>query len=742
MSENFLNQTGLEEAFRLINTKLPTDILLRIETLEEDVTALQKEVGSFVTQEELDELLQKTTSDLQDLKDKLEALKAAIGDTSELWGLTIVEFIHQSIADINQHISMQISGSHGPLSTAISNLRNELNALADIIANLPTSNDIDAPSPSQIWNNTAGAGFVIRTDIPATAAGHVICHIHGGAERLLRAVDTTIEFHHAATGLSTSSQMSMLNKGLEYNPFATFVDIDNTISIFLPHHEQRFAATVTVYWRSGTGFSARVGENRCVGVTRVTTAVTTGNHYVRCPLANVHNTGAGPSNRAITRFVATQDGDDNRRGNSRANSCATVAQALNLMGNTTTNAVLTINRHVAAAPALYAAATVYAVGDLCTGANGFVWRRRVAGSGTTPALTEAATAIWEFVRDASATLQPGCTWRGAYSTAATATYALGDIVTHATGLPAPNNLITYVCIVAIAGNNNLHTRPSGTLVPTRNWCPIGSHNPVVPATLTVAGFNRIDVNNTTPVLKTIILGNLTVTSNAAVVVATPIACSTFTASNCGSVNVTQVFHANSIAGHNTGTLSFNTTVTASLVSHTGCGLVQYIGTTTIVTDNNTRVALSARYSRVVIVGALIMHGNNRGASAAGNVAATNTAHATLIDRGAELIIAGGTSTSNVTVTVAGFGGAALNASFGGKIRINCRTLVTLRDAPNMLAQPAIGLMFRAETQGVIERGQNLQTLTRNGAIDQRVTNGRFVNERLATGFLGTETLIV
>jgi len=137
-----------------------------------------------------------------------------------------------------------------------------------------------------------------------------------------------------------------------------------------------------------------------------------------------------------------------------------------------------------------------------------------------------------------------------------------------------------------------------------------------------------------------------------------------------------------------------------------------------------------------------MHGNNRGASAAGNVAATNTAHATLIDRGAELIIAGGTSTSNVTVTVAGFGGAALNASFGGKIRINCRTLVTLRDAPNMLAQPAIGLMFRAETQGVIERGQNLQTLTRNGAIDQRVTNGRFVNERLATGFLGTETLIV
>jgi len=626
----------------------------------------------------------------------------------------------------NVELSYSIAGEMGADMPTSLNSAN----LPVTIASIPQG---ARSSPISRFINTVGAGVHIKTNIPATTAGWVLCKFYGDSERLVRAVDTQISFYHTAAGLATSTQMTMLNKGLEYNPFSTFVDTDNTLSIYLPHHEQRIRVFVEVYWgTTSTALNIDPGLTRAVDIIRVTNPITTGNQFVRCPLAGVSNTGTGPVGRTVTRFVATQDGTDERRGNSRANSCQTVAQALNLMGNTTTNGVLTINRYVAAQPPVYAATTNFAVGELTTGANGYVWRRRVSGAGTTPALTEAATAVWEFVRDAQTRLQPGCTWRGTYSTAAATTYALGDVVTFATGLPAPNNIITYVCIVAIAGNNNAHTRPSGTLAPNRNWCPIGLYNPVVPATITAAGFNTITINNTAPILKTIVLGNLTLTGSTSAIVTAPMAVSTFTANNCGSSNVSAVFHANSIAGHNTGSMAFTTTVTGSLISHTGTGLAAYRGALTVTTDNPTRVAISARHTEIIICGAAFLWGNNRGASAAGNVAATNTANAINPHDGGKIHFTGGTGTGNTTLTMGGWGGAYIYAGHGGEVRVNNRTLITQVSAPDMLAQPATlasRFAFRAETTGSIIRGQNLATLTLNGLTESRVTNGRLFNER-------------
>jgi len=589
------------------------------------------------------------------------------------------------------------------------------------------------------WQNTVGVGLHIKTNIPATTAGNVYCHIYGDTERLLRGIDTQISFYHTAAGLATATQMTMLNKGLEYNPFSTFVDTDNTISIYLPHHEQRTLTYVEVYWGgTGTVVDREPRPNRAVDVIRVTNPITTGNQFVRCPLANVHNTGAGASNRTITRFVATENGTDDRRGNSRANACRTVAQALNLAGNTTSGLILTINRQVAAQPAAYDAAIPYAVNAEVSHA-GFVWRRRVAGTGTTPALTAAGVEAWNIVLETAATcvLQTGVQWRGAYSTAAATTYVLGDVVTFATGLPSPNNNMTYICIQAIAGNNNVHTRPSGTLVPTRNWAPIGRFNPVLNVTTTIANCASLQINSTAPLLNVIQLVNLTVTNNNSVLIATPMVVGgTFTASTCGALSATGIFHANSIAAHNTGTVNFTTTLTASLISHTACGLVAYRGTTTVITDNPTRVAVTCRNSRVIFTGTTILRGNNRGASAAGNVAATNTAHAMTPNEGGIIEFTGGTSATNVTVTIEGFGGGYINASFGGVVRFNNRTMTLNISALNMLAQPATlatRFAIRAETTGTVIRGQNCQTINRNGMTDQRVTNGRFFDERNPQG---------
>ena len=111
---------------------------------------------------------------------------------------------------------------------------------------------------------------------------------------------------------------------------------------------------------------------------------------------------------------------------------------------------------------------------------GFVWRRRTAGSGVAPSITDA---VWDILPDTQATLQPGLAWRGEYIR--DVAYAVGDVVIF-TGSAAGSKAMTYVCTIAITGNQGAHTDPSGTLNANRNWAPMGRYNPVLPAAMTIS----------------------------------------------------------------------------------------------------------------------------------------------------------------------------------------------------------------------------------------------------------------
>ena len=590
------------------------------------------------------------------------------------------------------------------------------------------ANPPDVTPRARFMNTSGCVGIHIKTNIPPTAAGNVFLQFVGDMERTTRPIDTQINYHVNASGVVTSSTATMINKGANLPTFNAFVDTDNTLSIYIPYWEQRIYATALVYWQTtGTTLQTAAQTNRVTNIIQVTgTPITSGNNFFTCPTGQVTNSGVGPATRTQTVFVATENGEDTRRGNSRGQSCRTIAQAINQTGNTSTGVLLTINRQVAAAPAAYDAAVNYTVGQRCT-SGGFVWERTTAGTGTTPALT---AAVWRIVLETSTTLQTGCTWRGAYSTAAATTYAVGDVVTFATG-QANNPTMTYVCLIAIAGNNNLHTRPSGTLLPTRNWAAVGRFNPVTPpGNITISGTTWLNIANTAPNLDTIILGNLVLSRNGYVLISCPIRVGNQLSFNdSATVHCSAGTSANEIVAHHVGSVYFATTVNASFIAHNSTALAIYRGTTTITTDNPTRVAVGARNSKVIFTGTTNISGNNRGNSAAGAVAAQNTANAINPNEGGEIIFSGGTSATNITITISGFGGAAINAGFGGTVELNCRTLTINRNATNMNAQPTGNIALRAETTGIVIQGRNCQTINRDSAVDQWVTNGQFISRR-------------
>jgi len=578
----------------------------------------------------------------------------------------------------------------------------------------------------KLSNTAGGAGIHIKTDITPAAAGNVVCRLTGDLEQHNRPIDTQIAFHHNAAGVVTGSTATMLNSGVDLPTFNVFIDTDNTMSIYMPMFHQRSFISASVTWGgTNTAHQTAAQINRVTNIIQVTTPITSGSNFFTCPIGQVFNTGVGPATtRLVSRFIATEDGNDTRRGNTRAESCRTINQAMALTGNSSSGVILTINRTIATHPAAYDASVNYAVGALCTN-GGFVWERVTAGTGTTPAL---AATVWRIVPETSTTLQTGCTWRGEYSTANSTTYAVGDVVTFATG-EAANPIMTYICLIAIAGNNNLHTQPSGTLLPSRNWAAIGSFNPVIPQSVVISDCTSLQIASSAPLLDTIILGNLDVRRNSIITINCRLRVAlSFNYGHCGSLHAVEVLSANDITGHHCGVAHFSTTIHASFITNTGSGKVAFRGTATVVTDNPTRVAVSARNTEIIFSGVAILVGNNRGASAAGNVAAPNTAHAILPNEGGKIAFnSAGTATANSNVTISGFGGAAINASFGGVVEFNCRTLTVNRDAPNMLPQMAGNLALRAETTGTIIRGRNCQTINRNNAIDSFIANGKFVD---------------
>jgi len=583
----------------------------------------------------------------------------------------------------------------------------------------------------QRFQNTVGVGLHLKTDIPATAAGNVFCRIGGDSERQVRAIDTKISFYHNASGLSTSTQMIMLNNGMDMAPFATFVDTDNTISIYIPYGYQRSLTYAEIYWgTTATTFSGGLRTNRCTDIIRITGEhITSGTNYVRCPIATVFNYGVTRA-RTHTAWVATQDGNNNNRGNTRTSSKLTLEEAIKATGDLTSSIALYINRFTTQAPLPYDSARPYAVGEKCS-SGGFVWTRRIAGTGVSPALT---SATWGIDLETQEGMHDFCIFSGEFDPEES--YGRGEIVTFPTGQPN-NPIMTYICAQTIeASFQGEHTKPTGTLSSNRNWMAIGAYNPVVPVTFSSSGwvqFRMLTGHGTSALepIDVLFLNSLTLSRNGSVWVESRVRVgSTYNLSYCSSAHQTQTMSALHIDTNHAGTVFFQNVVnTFSRVDHNHCGYVAYRGATTMVTDTPTRQPVSCRGTPLHFVSTTAIIGNNRGNSA--TVAASpNTAVCFNPNDGGKIFFTGGTSATNITVTISGFR-AAVNAGFGGIIEFNNRTLTINKDAPGMLPQPDGHIVFRAETTGEIIRGQNNEIINRNGGSDEFIGNGRFTDKRAA-----------
>jgi hypothetical protein len=153
----------------------------------------------------------------------------------------------------------------------------------------------------------------------------------------------------------------MLNKGLEISGFSVFTE-SGMLSIYVPCSTFYNASFVTVKAGSvSQTYSNALYDNKVTSIAAVTAHITTGTDFRKCPLAGVFNYGAADG-RILGRYIATEDGDDLKRGESRANSYKTIAQALRVCSNSNYLS-LTINRHVTAPPAAYSASKTYVKDD-------------------------------------------------------------------------------------------------------------------------------------------------------------------------------------------------------------------------------------------------------------------------------------------------------------------------------------------------------------------------------------------
>ena len=571
------------------------------------------------------------------------------------------------------------------------------------------------------YSNTSGMkGLYIKTNIIPNYAGFIHFKMQGSTYTTSRAIDTQIGFYHAATGTITSSTMVMLNKGVEFSKFSAFTDMDGTLSIYIPTSLIYTLNFMELYASTNSAvFDNSVQKNRIVNASAVTSHITTGTNFITCPIAGVFNFGSAV-NRTKTVWVATEDGDDGDRGNDRAYSCKTVEQAMKNAGSVISNdVILFINRFKTAAPATYDSAVTYAVGSLVR-YNGFVYEKLTTSAGT-PSIT---STIWKILPDTQATLQDGCVWRGAYQD--NTNYSVGDVVTF-TGSAANSREMTYICTLAISGNYNTTHRPTGTLISNRNWTPLGRYNPVIPATTisNCKGIRIITGNGTSELesINLIVRGTLSLAKNGSILIESRIVCSTLTLDYCGSLHTSQELSANVIAGSYCGTLRFGTIVYVhAYITHANAARVVYYGTTNIKTDIPTRNAVTANHTEILFCSTVTATGNNTGDSST-IPAANNTANCFHAANGGKIKIIGGASATNITVTVDGFGNAALNASFGGTIEFNCRTLVV-----NQSTNGIAGKVLRAETNGTIVRGKNNEIITRNqGQVDEFIGNALYID---------------
>jgi hypothetical protein len=171
-------------------------------------------------------------------------------------------------------------------------------------------------------------------------------------------------------GVIVANTGQQTNRGISVRPIIAYIDTDNTLTFYVPQAYRYSPCFVKVdFLKGATSYSTAVAFNQRAVVNRTTNiaAVTaipldTLSGYYRTPTARVFE---GLSQTAtLSLFVNFADGNDNDLGTTRATALKTVTEALSRAAFRN-NLTLTVNA-TKTVVAAYAAATVYAVGDLCT----------------------------------------------------------------------------------------------------------------------------------------------------------------------------------------------------------------------------------------------------------------------------------------------------------------------------------------------------------------------------------------
>ena len=559
------------------------------------------------------------------------------------------------------------------------------------------------------FDTSGGSWICIRTNIPANIATHIVCSLRGFILDGSQIIDTLICFHVTAAGLVTATSTNILNNGLPLSGIRAFNDTDNTWSIAIATRDRRHRLLVEVFANvESNHFMTRTQSNRVVDITQPTTVIPTGENMLQFDPVRMRNYGV-VSDRTVTVFVATENGDDIMRGNSRDNSVRTVMQAMRMAGAHSNNVVLTINRTTTAQPPAWAAATAFGLNDRCT-TGGYVWRSLVANNtGNTPGLTSTQ---WTFDNHVS---HPGTNNRGTFSN--TGVYEVGDFVLS----PAGVRSITYICMRPVTSNQDAHMRPSGTLDANLCWAPISSGNAVVQwsapgvtnVNTTVSNCSGLHLNQTED-LFVIYLASLILTNNQRLIVDQRIHVgNSLLLDYNGSVRIARAATSMLAQSVLCGTVSHQATLRCSRIIAAGVGKFYVRGIVHVTPDLPTRSAIDIDGTDAYFDSAVNIIGNNRGFNTA---PAANTGHGIQVRRGGRVTL----GQDNNPCTISGIGGNAFSVQAGCEMDIRVRSVVINRDAPadaGMAAQPAIGTCFNVARSAVLRLHRNLATITRNGAAD-------------------------
>ena len=446
-------------------------------------------------------------------------------------------------------------------------------------------------------------------------------------------------------------------------------------------------------------------------------------------ISDIGTGGGGAPVAPKTIYLATADGNDNANGSSSETPVKTIARVRQLAGGALT---LHISKYKSlpasdpkAIPEQYNTAAVYSTGDRVS--YMYTFERTADGTATAPTMNNAA---WRFVCidevDSEAVVNR---WNSILP------HHKGEIV-FKTGISLSSPRVTYVCL-----EDNLGEEPPDTMAPTKYWCPVGPHNPILPETENLqinnlAGLTLISGSEDIPGNEyqlVVALSNLDLSRNEFVDIGAQLVISdVLTFENLASAQCRQRIFARELSVSNNGVVAFKDAVSAfDRIILENNGQASFYSTVNVCTG-------AAGTNAITINGGAGVAFMNAITLTAFNVGAGNTAIGLLARGSARVFLGGGTlpglSNTNVvpavTNTIEGFA-TAIRVDESASVE-NYATQTIMR-ALDCDAAQAYALFIG--NSGTFVSGRRAAVYTRTNAtgfpdkttIDKIELNGNFVD---------------